>query len=403
MPFSLLEKLDVFSLRSLVPHYRRLLIPVVIMVLLVNTETRSLTLSVLSDAFWQVAVFVAATLAVYHLFADKIYQLTIAKNKRYQATRQVVIASVLGVLPGCGGAIVVITQYVSGRMGFGAVAAVLTSTMGDAAFLLLAAEPLTGLGVALMSLIVGILSGLAVNRIHGPDFLRKTVVDNAISDQWSQCSSSRSSAHRQVVPRRLRYQGLAWQWLMLPGAIVGLMMAAQVDVASVLSVSDTYVSALGALFALTFIFLWSVTREVTNFESIVAEDKKLKQSKAFQKVALDTNFVTSWVVMAFLSFELVMHYGQFDLTNAFKLFGAAAPLMGVLVGMIPGCGPQIITTSLYLSGAIPLSAQLGNAISNDGDALFPAIALSPKVAIVATLYSAIPALIVAYGYYFIFE
>ncbi len=87
----------------------------------------------------------------------------------------------------------------------------------------------------------------------------------------------------------------------------------------------------------------------------------------------------------------------------FSYLPAVAPLAGVLVGMIPGCGPQIITTSLYLSGAIPLSAQIGNAISNDGDALFPAIALSPKVAIWATLYSAIPALVAAYGYFWLFE
>ena len=52
---------------------------------------------------------------------------------------------------------------------------------------------------------------------------------------------------------------------------------------------------------------------------------------------------------------------------------------------------------------IPLSAELGNAISNDGDALFPAIALAPKAAIIATLYSAIPAFIVAYGYMIILE
>ena len=37
---------------------------------------------------------------------------------------------------------------------------------------------------------------------------------------------------------------------------------------------------------------------------------------------------------------------------------------------------------------------------NDGDALFPAIALNPRAALVATVYSAIPALIVAYGFWF---
>ena len=76
------------------------------------------------------------------------------------------------------------------------------------------------------------------------------------------------------------------------------------------------------------------------------------------------------------------------------------PLMAVLVGFIPGCGPQVLVTTMYLSGIIPLSALLGNAISNDGDALFPAIAIAPRVAIVATLYSALPALLISYGWFF---
>ena len=70
------------------------------------------------------------------------------------------------------------------------------------------------------------------------------------------------------------------------------------------------------------------------------------------------------------------------------LFGPFIPLMAILIGFIPGCGPQIMITSMYVSGQIPMSAQIGNSISNDGDALFPAIAISAKAAIVATLYSA---------------
>ena len=79
------------------------------------------------------------------------------------------------------------------------------------------------------------------------------------------------------------------------------------------------------------------------------------------------------------------------------------PFFAVVIGLLPGCGPQVIITTMYIGGIIPLSAQIGNAISNDGDALFPAIALAPKTAIVATLYSTIPAIIVAYAWYFIFE
>ena len=79
------------------------------------------------------------------------------------------------------------------------------------------------------------------------------------------------------------------------------------------------------------------------------------------------------------------------------------PFISVLIGFIPGCGPQVLITTMYLAGFVPLSAQIGNAISNDGDALFPALAIAPRVAIIATLYSAIPALIVSYGWFFIIE
>ena len=92
-------------------------------------------------------------------------------------------------------------------------------------------------------------------------------------------------------------------------------------------------------------------------------------------------------------------FGGLDLEMLFQSIGPLLPLMGVLVGLIPGCGPQVLVTTLYLNGIIPFAALMGNAVSNDGDALFPAIALNPKAAIYATLYSTIPAVILAYAFY----
>lgn len=82
--------------------------------------------------------------------------------------------------------------------------------------------------------------------------------------------------------------------------------------------------------------------------------------------------------------------------SLFPSLGIMAIAIAILVGFIPGCGPQIIMTTLYLQGVVPLSAQLANAISNDGDALFPALALAPIASLYATLYSAVPAAIVGY-------
>ena len=113
--------------------------------------------------------------------------------------------------------------------------------------------------------------------------------------------------------------------------------------------------------------------------------------------------MTVWVIAAYLIFELSVYFLELDLKSVFDGWVLLTPLMAILLGFLPGCGPQVLLTTMYLSGIIPLSAQIGNAISNDGDALFPALAIAPRVAIVATLYSAVPALILAYGWLFLFE
>ena len=65
------------------------------------------------------------------------------------------------------------------------------------------------------------------------------------------------------------------------------------------------------------------------------------------------------------------------LESAFVTVGFLLPLIAVLVGVIPGRGPQVLVVILYVNGVSSFSTLIGNAISNDGDALFPAIGLNP--------------------------
>lgn len=117
----------------------------------------------------------------------------------------------------------------------------------------------------------------------------------------------------------------------------------------------------------------------------------------------DTNFVTIWMIAAYLIFELSVYFLELDLKSVFVGWVLLTPVMPIHLGFLPGYCPQLLVTTMCLSGISPLSAQIGNALSNDGDALFPAIAIAPRVAIVATFYSAVPALILAYGWLFLFE
>ncbi|USD33483.1 MULTISPECIES: putative manganese transporter [Vibrio] len=383
------------------PAYKRLLLPVVLLALVLNEATREVTVSTLSDAFWAVSAYVAFTLVIYHymsLWMNKESKLV----NLYQSSRsyQVFFASLLGALPGCGGAIIVTTQFVSGRVGFGAIVAVLTSTMGDAAFLLLASKPDIGLAVVALGIVVGSVSGWVVNAIHQDDFLRPTVT-SALAEKF--CCRSDHSQQSHFEKKAINLQGAFWQWLIVPAIFVAVLGSFQVDINTLLSLPAASIEWLGTGLIILSMLLWSLTKEIKDYESTVSEDKKTVSSHPLQKAAQDTNFVTAWVVLAFMTFELIAYFGHINLTETFSGWGAWMPLLGVAVGMLPGCGPQILVTSLYISGAVPLSAQLANAISNDGDALFPAIALAPKAALVATVYSAIPALVVGYSYYLVFE
>ncbi|EKF9987821.1 putative manganese transporter [Vibrio cholerae] len=385
---------SLFNLR-----YKRLLLPIALFALLVSENTRAVTVETLADSFWAVSTYVAFTLAIYHWVSrwlDGAHALVSAYHR--SRNLQVVIAALLGALPGCGGAIVVTTQFVSGKVGFGALVAVLTATMGDAAFLLLASQPVTGLYVIGIGVVTGCITGLVINALHRDDFMRPTLTELSNKLRTSCCSATSA-----VSFKAINLQGLFWKYLLLPASLVAFASSFQIDINQVLSLPEMSIEWIGALLAVSSMLLWALTQEIEDYQSTVSEDDKIRTSHPMQKAAQDTNFVSAWVIIAFLAFELTLHFTGFEIGAYWGNWGVWMPALGIVIGLLPGCGPQILVTSLYLSGALPFSAQLSNAISNDGDALFPAIALAPKAALMATLYSSIPAAIVGYGYFWLFE
>ena len=336
------------------------------------------------DAYLQVSVFVGFTLFIFIGF-DSLTSFNL--NQFLLKTRKfhVPISAFLGALPGCGGAIIVVTQYIQGRIGFGSLVSVLTATMGDAAFLLLAIEPSTGLLIFFLGIVVGTISGYIVDFLHGTKYLLQ---------------NSNNSTHDEKLDKAFVSKfNLFWLIIFLPGFVLGILLAFQfnLDEVTIFSNKISLVGLIGSSGAILSIFMWSLN-PLSDFQC--STDK----SRGFLSRVVDTtNFVSTWVICGFLVFEIIIYFTSIDLKVFFDVWLTFIPLIAILFGFLPGCGPQVIIATFYLNGYIPLSAEIGNAISNDGDALFPAIALAPKAALIATLYSAIPAILVAYGYMLIFE
>ncbi|WP_102106963.1 putative manganese transporter [Oceaniglobus roseus] len=330
----------------------------------------ALTRSLMTDAYTQVSVFVAATLLLFY-GAERVFRFDIGEGLRNAKAMQVPLAALLGATPGCGGAVVVVAAYSSGNVGFGAVVATLTATMGDAAFLLIATRPDAAAVLLPLSFAVGIVSGWIVDALHRTEYRSTT---------------SAACAAAPLIGRT-RPQDILYLLLAIPGLVVGAAQLAQVEVESLLGLPVEALAIAGIALGL-FVWARSPLAAMTNGNDSPAT-----------RMTEETAFITVWVLGAYLAFDYATAYLGLDLESWFQAVAPLLPLIAIAIGFIPGCGPQVLVTTLYINGLVPFAALLGNAISNDGDALFPAIALNPKAAMMATVYSAVPALILAYGFY----
>ena len=166
------------------------------------------------DAYLQVSVFVGFTLIVF-LGLDSLTKFNV-KDFLFKTQKiHVPLSSLLGAIPGCGGAIIVVTQYIQGRISFGSLVAVLTATMGDAAFLILALEPSTGLLIFIISIIAGSITGYLIDLVHGKKFM--------------QPNSVLEIEYGKVKKTFVSKFNMFWLLLFFPGFIIGVITAFQID------------------------------------------------------------------------------------------------------------------------------------------------------------------------------
>ena len=352
---------------------RRLLVAIALLALAAMPgQLGSLTRALMTDAFVQVSVFVAATLLIFY-GAERLFRFDIGDALSRSKGWQVPLSALLGATPGCGGAVMVVAAHASGNVGFGAVVATLTATMGDAAFLLIATRPDAAAVVLPLGFAVGVLSGWITDAIEG---------------RRSAAPAPRGAAC-QVAPLigKVRAKDLLYLALAAPGLSGGAAQLGQVEIDSLLGLPVEVLGVAGIALGL-WIWARSPLMAMTN-----------TQDNPVTRMAEETAFISVWVVGAYLLYDYATAFAGLDLRSWFQAVGPLLPLIGAAVGLVPGCGPQVLVTTLYVNGLVPFSAQIANAISNDGDALFPAIALDPRTAVRATIYSTMPALALGYGFH----
>ncbi|NIR86982.1 selenocysteine protein [Candidatus Bathyarchaeota archaeon] len=110
-------------------------------------------------------ILMVALLMIIIEFLELKFEDKIREKITKRTLNQFVIASLLGGIPGCIDAFFIVSLYVHGLVGFGALTAAMLSTAGDEAFIMLAMIPQTALLIFAISVILGIVGGFFADKI----------------------------------------------------------------------------------------------------------------------------------------------------------------------------------------------------------------------------------------------
>ncbi|MFB1065694.1 putative manganese transporter [Natrinema sp. H-ect4] len=390
-------------------------------------ELLEVLLASLRDGYVQVSAFVAVTVLAFGLLqyaTDGAVIGAIEDNERLQ----VLFGGLLGLTPGCGGAIVVMPLYVRGTVSFGTVVATLGATAGDSAFVILALAPEAALYAYAIAFAASVATGylvdevgLGVSRVDaavaklspamadGGTVVNSGVGPNPAHDYGgpapTHAHESGPDRHSRVLTPLSHLAHVLWWGAAISGLIFGslYLLRGGPEVALSLGLGfDGLFTVTGIVGAVLSLYLYAVGRHYVGEGEIArARDSFGSVYDTLTHAAMETSFVTVWVLVAFLVYEYFVLFSGANIATLAAAAGVLAPIGGAVVGLIPGCGPQILLSSVYAEGGLPFSALSANAIAQDGDALFPLLAVDARAAIVATIYNFLPAIVVGVALHFL--
>ena len=380
------------------------------------------------DAFLAVTVFVAAMVLLFswlqYITAGRFVD-TIRANTRWQP----VIGALMGITPGCGGAIVMMPMYARGYVTYGTVIATLIATLGDSAFVLIGAAVTDSsfiapvIAVHLISLFIGICWGYLVDGMKitpskplgkfGPTFENNSLKPllEGKNEDAREVFDDLGREDESGWGYFLLHQGYTVWWIVtalgLIFAVLLLVWSAQ-DADFTLEIDYnpltlhgfiTWIGLIGT--SLSIILYISQKNWIGDDTEASIGDKLYSMRETMIHSASETAFVTFWVMSAYLIFEFSMLFsGMNEADLALYGDGIIAVILAAVIGLIPGCGPQIIAITAYTKDIISFPALAANAISQDGDALFPLLVRHRAASLWATVHTTIPAIIV--GIFLIF-
>lgn len=268
---------------------------------------------------------------------------------------QIVVAGLLGIIPGCMGAFTVVSLYIHRMMGLAGLITVMIATSGDEAFVMFALFPGKALLLNGVLLVIAVITGWLVHIINRKKASGKQYGFVIHNQEYCKCFSS------DIIIQQLKAISFERAILMLFTLVAAVLMLLG-------KIGQKEWGWEKITFLTGSAFLWFV------FATVPEHFLKEHLYNHVVKKHLLRIFLWTWCAFIILHFVQTNHL----VVNLINKNSYILLLIAVLIGMIPESGPHLIFVTMFSQNLIPFSVLLTNSIVQDGHGMLPLLAESRK-------------------------
>lgn len=334
------------------------------------------------------------------------------KGLRKTRFGQVVIAALLGSVPGCMGGFATVSLYTHKLFSFGALVAMMIASSGDEAFIMLAMIPDQALLLFVILFVIAVVVGVAVDFISDRILKRNTLqnVHNECEFHTHPADHNESGDANQEKKRHFGWKriimfiGLALFITALATGQLGHDHSGHIHETAAATehhcdcchetghidlLSEDWMNVLFAGLSVIMLFVL-----------LLGSDHFVEDHLWNHIIRRHLPVIFAWTFGVLLVMGICLQY--FDISSWIGDNTAWMILLAGLVGLIPESGPHLIFVTLFATGVAPFSVLLTSSISQDGHSSIPLLAESKKSFAWAKLINLAVALAAGYLTYLVF-
>lgn len=319
---------------------------------------------------------------------------------KYKAL-QVIIATFLGLIPGCFGGFAAVSMWTHGVISFGALIAAMISCVGDEAFVMMVQMPQKAFVLFGIVAAIGIVSGYLIDRLGFSVLQPRGMQNHLVVHEHEQVNLStifgnlKKNIRHMTIRRVILIIGLT---LFIIGMITGFFNHEHGQ-----TIGTTAQNGAGKI-TLPFDEEWFnniflILAIVVLGAFILANDHFVEEHMWKHIIRQHVPKIFLWTFAALLLIHFLMNsVSMIDWVQKNQLL---VLLFAVLIGIIPESGPHLVFISLFLGGTIPFSILLANSVTQDGHSTLPLLAESKRGFLTVKLIDSLIGLAVGFaGYWF---